>query len=450
MSEDLARILADIPEENLDAELDKIVNRLGEEGSVDEVLYDFFGLWAREDQKIPDGDWNVWMIRSGRGAGKTRVGSEWTNRQAKDFPGCHIALVGQTVSDVRDVMVKGDGGGSSIVETSPPWFMPTYIPSRRKVIWPNGSQATTYSGDKPDQLRGPQHHFAWVDELAKFEKPTQTWDQLELGMRLGVHPRTLVTTTPRPIHIIKQLDKDPTTHVTVVSTFANRANLAGPYLDRITRRYANTTLGRQELDGSILDDMAGALWSRASLEATRVHELPNLEIVKVVVGVDPAMTGDEGSNETGIIVGCRTINDHYYVLEDRSGRYSPEAWARQVALLAHDYSAQVVGEVNQGGDLVESVIRQADRNLKLLPGNQYSRIMQVKQVRATRGKRMRAEPVAALWEQGRAHVVGVLPELEDQLVNFTGLEEDEVPKDRLDALVWCLTELSTFHEIRVL
>ena len=447
---DLATVLAGIPDDQVEEELERIAEKLGDEFDLDEILHDFFGYWARPDQQIPPGNWNVWMIRSGRGAGKTRTGSEWTNKMANDFPGCHIALVGQTVSDVRDVMVSGDGGGSAILETAPPWFRPSYVPSRRKLVWPNGSVATTYSGDKPDQLRGPQHHFAWVDELAKFEKPTETWNQLEMGLRLGIHPRCLVTTTPRPINIIRQLDKDPSCHVTVVSTFANRANLASTFIDRVTKKYSNTTMGRQELEGDILDDINGALWTRARLEATRVFKLPPLEIVKVVVGVDPAMTGDEGSNETGIVVACRTADDHYYVLEDRSGRYSPDGWARQVALLAYEYQAEVVGEVNQGGDLVEAVIRNADRNLKLLPGNDKSRTLMVKQVRATRGKRMRAEPVSMLWEQGRAHMVGVHPTLEDQLCTFTGIEEEEVENDRLDAMVWAITRLKNFSEINVL
>lgn len=445
--DNLAEILAQIPDDQLDESIDKIVDELQRTGNAEAINYDFFNFWARPDQVPPKGDWTIWMILSGRGAGKTRTGAEWVRELAQDHPGCHIALAGQTVADVRDVMVKG--GTSSIMEISPPWFMPRYIPSLRTLTWPNGSRATTYSGDSPDQLRGTQHHFAWVDELAKFEKPTAFWDQLELTMRLGVHPRTLVTTTPRPLHIIKQLQRDPRTHVTTVSTYANRANLAPGFIERIARRYENTTLGRQELYGEILDDTEGALWTRATLESTRVHRLPNVEIVKVVVGVDPAMTGDEGSNETGIIVGCRTIDNHYYVLEDRSGRYSPESWGRIVSQVAHEYHGSVVAEVNQGGDLVESVIRNADRNLKLV-GPSHSRILTVEQVRATRGKRMRAEPVAMLFEQGRAHVVGVMPELEDQLVNYTGLEEEEVASDRLDAMVWCLTKLATFHEIRVL
>lgn len=444
---DLGEILAQIPDDQLNDALDRIVSELHLAGDADAILYDFFEYWAREDQKIPEGNWSVWMILSGRGAGKTRTGAEWVRKVAEENPGSHIALVGQTVSDVRDVMVRG--GSSSIMEISPPWFKPRYIPSNRKVLWPNGSHATTYSGDKPDQLRGPQHHFAWVDELAKFEKPTETWDQLELGMRLGTHPRTLITTTPRPLHVIKQIKKDPRTHTTTVSTFANRANLAPEFIERITRRYSNTTLGRQELYGEVLDDLEGALWNRAILESTRVYKLPDVEIVRVVIGVDPAMTGDEGSNETGIIVACRTVDDHYYVLEDRSGRYSPESWGQQVARLAHEYGGTVVAEVNQGGDLVESVIRNADRNLKLI-GDRHSRILTVKQVRATRGKRMRAEPVAAIFEQGRAHMLKVHHQLEDQLVNYTGLEEEEVPSDRLDAMVWAISSLADYKEIRVL
>lgn len=335
-----------------------------------------------------------------------------------------VALVGQTAADVRDVMIEGESG---ILSVSPPWFEPKYEPSKRRLTWPSGAIATAYSADEPRQLRGPQHDFAWADELASWATP-EAWDQLMFGLRLGSDPRVIVTTTPRPTKAIRDLLADPTTVITRGSTYDNRANLAPAFFEQIIRKYEGTRLGRQELHAEVLDDVPGALWTRAMLDATRARTSPP-ELTRVVVAIDPAVTSGEDSDETGIVTVGKDAAGEYHVLADRSCRMTPDGWARRAVTAFDEYNAdRIVAEVNNGGDLVEATLRTVRRNIP------YAK------VHASRGKRVRAEPIAALYEQCRVHHYGDLAQLEDQMVTFTPDGMDGSP-DRVDALVWGLTEL---------
>ena len=327
----------------------------------------------------------------------------------------------------RDVMVEGESG---ILAVAPPWFEPEYLPSKRRIVWPNGSMATLYSGEEPDQLRGPQHHFALCDELASWSRP-EAFDMLMFGLRLGQHPRVAITTTPRPTPLIKELLKDPTCVVVRGSTYENRANLAPTFFSQIVRKYEGTRLGRQELYAEILDDNPGALWSRDLLEATRVTGTPDLfrSLVRVVVGVDPEASSAEEAAETGIIVAGLGADGHGYVLDDMTIRGSPYEWGRQVVSAYEKHQGdRVVPEINNGGEMVEYVIHSIDPSVA------------VRTVRASRSKQARAEPVAALYEQHRVHHVGVYAELEDQMVEWVPGTGQASP-DRIDALVWALTDL---------
>lgn len=392
-----------------------------------EVLKEYTSRWtflAHPGQIPPDNSsWFCYLMRSGRGGGKTRAGAEWILKRVRQGYK-HIALIGQTSADVRDTMVEL--GPSSIMKIARPEEMPVYLPSKRRLIFPNGATATTFSGDEPDQLRGPAHDTVWIDELAKFQYPEETWDNMEMGLRLGDNPQVFCTTTPRPVPIIKRLVKDPTTIDIRFSTSQNAENLSPLFLKRIHERYAGTRLGRQELEGEILDDNPDALWSREIIENLRIRESPQL--IRVVVGMDPAVTGNEKSDETGIIAGGLAANGHGYILQDASLRASPAEWARAGVRCLHENRAdRIVGEVNNGGDLIEVNIRTVDRNVPFTA------------VHASRGKAIRAEPVAALYEQGRIHHVGTFPELEDQLCDWS--PGSGKSPDRMDALVWCIWEL---------
>lgn len=388
-------------------------------------------FWARPNQLPPEGNWTTWLVLSGRGFGKSRMGAEWVRRMAKENPGCRIALVAETAADGRDVMVEGESG---LLNISPPDFMPIYEKTNRKVTWPNGSLAFLYNATEPDQLRGPQHHFAWVDELAKFKYVQDTWDQLQFGLRLGEHPRQIVTTTPRPIGIIRKLLVDPDCTVTRGRTYDNAANLAAPFLRQIEDRYGGTRLGRQELEGEVLDDIPGALWQRSSIDDSRRREAPE-ELERIIVAVDPAASSEEGSDETGIVVvGCARDADGYmrgYVLADRTIRGAPDVWAKRAVSAYREFEAdRIVAEKNQGGEMVEAVIKAADRNVP------------VNLVHASRGKLVRAEPISALYEQGRVHHVGRFDELEDQMCTFSiDYDRKNGSPDRMDALVWGLSFL---------
>jgi phage terminase large subunit-like protein len=325
-------------------------------------------------------------------------------------------------------MVEGDSG---IIKTSPPWFRPIYESSKRLVRWPNGARAFLFSAEEPDRLRGPQCHAAWLDELASWAHCQETWDMLSFGLRLGINPRALVTTTPKPGNIvIKQLMRAERTVITRDSMHANRANLAPSFLEAIERTYKGTQLYRQEALGEIIEEAEGALWTRAMLEATRVHESPSL--IRTVVAIDPAVTADADSDETGIVVAGQTAgktDSQGYVLEDLSGRYTPDQWARKAIAAFERHRADIiVGEVNNGGDMIEHTLRTISPNIKY------------KAVHASKGKMARAEPYAALYQQERVHHVGGFPDLEDQLTTWEPLSGMRSP-DRLDALVWALTEL---------
>jgi phage terminase large subunit-like protein len=394
------------------------------------LLYDW-PFWARPKQLAPPGDWAVWMLRSGRGFGKTRSGSEWVISRAKHGPYHPIALVGQTVADVRDTMIET--GASSILKCSPPWFMPKYEPSKRRVTWPNGMIAITYSGDEPDQLRGPQHGSAWTDELAKYKYPQDTWDNLMLGLRVGDKPQAVVTTTPRPIPIIKQLLADPKTVDTNGSSYENMANLSPIFIQRIIQKYEGTRLGQQELHGGILGDVPGALWKRDVIERNRKRSMP--ELVRVVVAIDPEATSNEDSSETGIVVAGIGRDGDGYVLDDLSLRATPNIWATQAVSAYSKYHAdRIIGEVNNGGEMIENTIRTLRDDDKHDVGKNVS----YRAVHASRGKYTRAEPISALYEQNRVHHVGMFAELEDQQCSWVPGEKSP---DRMDALVWALTEL---------
>jgi len=397
------------------------------------------------------GAWTTWLMLGGRGAGKTRLGAEWVRALAAGAPpyaaqrALSIALVGETAHDAREVMIEGPSG---LLAQCPRAERPSWLSSRRRLEWPNGAVAQVFSADDPEQLRGPQFDAAWCDELAKWRQPDEAFDNLQFGLRLGPRPRQLVTTTPRPIALIKRLLSDPRTAVTRASTHANAAHLSPAFLDEVIGRYAGTRLGRQEIGGEIVEDRADALWTRAAIEACRVDAAPKeLKLMRIVVGIDPPASSRDGADACGIVAAGLSEGGTIYVLEDASAPgLSPAAWAaRAVALYRRHQADALVAEVNQGGDMVRAVLAQVDRTVA------------VKEVHATRGKWLRAEPVAAMYAQGKVkHVrggaglaggsafspAGGLAALEDQMCDFGlgGLSNGASP-DRLDALVWAVTEL---------
>lgn len=391
-----------------------------------------------EHQLAPVGDWRTWVIMGGRGAGKTRAGAEWARSMVEGAmplsagKASRVAIVGETMDQAREVMVFGESG---ILACSPPDRRPVWHAGRRMLIWPNGASAQIFSAYDPEALRGPQFDAAWVDELAKWPKAQDTWDMLQFGLRLGAAPQVCVTTTPRNVSVLKQVLKQSSTVVTHAPTEANRANLADSFLAEVQARYAGTRLGRQELDGVLVEEAEGALWTGAMLEASRVDKVPDLD--RIVVAIDPPVTGNAGSDECGIIVaGVRMQGAEQdweaYVLADASVQgVGPTTWAKAAVHALEEWGAdRLVAEVNQGGDLVEAVIRQ------IAPQVPFQK------VHASRGKVVRAEPVAALYEQGRVHHARGLAALEDQMCAMTlqGYVGKGSP-DRVDALVWALTEL---------
>lgn len=370
------------------------------------------------------------MLRAGRGFGKTRAGAEWLHERAEAEPGRRMALVAQTPADARDYCIEGPGG---LLQNRPWWCVeagegwPNYEPSKRRVTWPNGSVATIYSSEEPRQLRGFSGDTAWLDEFAKWTNPRECWDNLMMGMREASadRPRVCITTTPRPLKVLTEIEGKPSTRCVTGTSYENRANLDPTWFDEILADYEGTTLGRQELYAEILDDLPGALWDRSMFDDPAT-ELPAMR--RIVVAVDPAMTSGEDSDETGIVVCGKGTDGRGYVLEDATCKKSPEGWAAVATDAYHRHEAdRIVAEVNNGGDLVESVIRTHD------PAVSY------KAVRASRGKRTRAEPVAALYEQGKVDHVPGLGDLEDQMVSY--LPDTRESPDRLDALVWALTDL---------
>lgn len=391
------------------------------------ILYEYVTRWTFQAHpgQIPPKDkaWFCYLMRSGRGGGKTRAGAEWVLQRVRDGYRS-IALIGANAADVRDIMIEL--GESSIMRIARPEEKPAYEPSKRRLTFPNGAIAVAFSDEEPDQLRGPQHDTVWIDELAKFKHPRETWDNMIMGLRMGPSPQVFVTTTPRPIPLIKELTKRPDTIDVRFSTFDNAENLSPIFLQQVRARYEGTRLGRQELEGEILDDNPNALFSREIIEQQRTRKPPIL--VRIVVGVDPAVTNTEDSDETGIVVAGIAADGHIYVIGDYSFKSSPLEWARAVVGAYYQHKAdRIVGEVNNGGDLVEMNLRQVDRAIPF------------RAVHASRGKLIRAEPVAALYEQGKVHHFGTFPQLEDQMCEWVPGEKSP---DRMDALVWAIWELT--------
>lgn len=397
--------------------------------AAERLLYDW-GFWARDKQLLPDRPFSVLYLKGGRGSGKTRAGAEAVRQWQKQGYG-YFALVGQTPGDVRDVMIEGEAG---LLAISPPWNKPEYEPTKRRLTWPNGAVATTFSGANPDELRGPSHMKAWVDELPTFKFAREVWDNLLMGLRLGDNPQIVLTTTPKPTKLLKEIQSDSNT-ITVISTsFENRANLPPAFFQRIINRYEGTRTGLQEIYAQDLDEAEGALWKRSYIRY--VTTLPQMQ--RIVVAIDPAVTSSEESDETGIIVAGKGEDGLGYVLRDASGRLSPNAWAekaiQQYLRLRADL---IVAEVNNGGDMVGNTIKTVKA---MIDGVEVTgTTIPFKAVHATRGKAVRAEPVAALYEQGKILHVPGMPDLEDQLC--TWVPGDDKSPDRLDALVWAFTEL---------
>ena len=397
-----------------------------------------FEMWGAAHQLPPEGDWRSWVVMGGRGAGKTRAGAEWVRSVVEgprpvDGGACRrVALVGETYEQARDVMVFGDSG---ILACSPPDRRPDWIAGTRSLRWPNGAEARVFSASDPEAMRGPQFDAAWCDELAKWRRGREPWDMLQFALRLGKRPRACVTTTPKAAPVLTELLGRESTVVTRAATEANRAWLADSFLNEVRTRYAGTRLARQELDGELMEDMDGALWPAGVIEGARVA--PPEELDRIVVAVDPPVTGGASSDACGIVV-CGLVRDEEpskwraVVLEDASlAGVSPARWAAAAVAAANRWDAdRIVAEVNNGGELVETVIRQVD------PAASY------RAVHASRGKVARAEPVAALYERGRVSHAGSFPELEAEMAAMTsgGFRGSGSP-DRVDALVWAVTEL---------
>ena len=377
--------------------------------------------------------WRTWLLLGGRGAGKTRAGAEWIRGQALGLapfaatPAARIALVGETLADAAAVMVEGVSGLLAIHADAD---RPTYLSSRNELVWPNGCIARLYSSEDPGKLRGPQFDAAWCDEIAKWRYAQETWDMLQFALRLGTAPRQVVTTTPRPIPLLKAIIADAMTITDRVRTRDNAQNLAPTFMAEMQRRYGGTPLGRQELDGEVVEDREDALWQRTWFDLSRVAQAP--ELARIVVAVDPGVTSGIKADATGIVAAGLGSDGRGYVIADQTIKgHEPLDWARAAVALYERLEADcIVAEVNQGGELIELALRQVNADVP------------VKRVRATRGKWLRAEPVAALYQEGRISHVGMFPPLEDQMCDFgpNGLSGGRSP-DRLDALVWAITEL---------
>lgn len=397
------------------------------------LLYEW-RFWARPMQLPPAGPWRVWFIQAGRGAGKTRAAAEFIRAEVAAGRALRIALVGETAADVRDVMVEGPSG---ILAVSPPWARPRWQPSLRRLTWANGAVATTFAAVDPEQLRGPEHDLAWADEVAKWPDE-DAWHNLMMGLRRGL-ARCVATSTPRPRVWLKRLLASPATVVTRGSTYENAANLAPEAVADLARRYDGTRLGRQELGGEFLEDVPGALWQRTMFDRAGFRAAAAEPFVRIVVAVDPAATAGEGSDETGIVAAARDRGGRFFVLADASGRLSPDGWARRAVGLYDRLGAdRVIGEANNGGDMVEAVLRRAAEAMAA-EGARAGAGLAYRKVTASRGKQARAEPVAALYEQGRVHHPGKLDALEDQMCAYV---PGGPSPDRVDALVWALTALA--------
>ena len=418
----------------------KLFEQLGP-AKVDELKHDW-NFWARENQLEPEGnDWNTWFINAGRGFGKTRSGVEWVREQVKHGVK-RIAAVASTNSDIERVMIKGESGFLSVCWKGDKTYkgkkmgFPDWSPTKRTLTWGNGAQVQFFSAEEPERLRGPQFELAWCDETAAWNKDMDTWQMLQFCMRLGKHPRIMVTTTPKPTKLIRQILKDPKTVVTTGSTFDNSANLATTYLTAVRQQYEGTRLGRQELYAEVLEEAQGALWTTLMLDDCAIKHDDVPDLARIVVALDPAVTSNAESDMTGIVVAGIDINGVAYVLGDYTDRLSPQGWALKAIKLYNHYQAdRIVAEVNQGGDMVKQTIHGEDDSVSY------------KAVRASRGKYARAEPVSALYERRLVKHVSNPPdgsslnELETQMRTWEPLGRIGSP-DRLDALVWAITDLS--------
>jgi phage terminase large subunit-like protein len=383
--------------------------------------------WGRPDQQLPTHrEWTYWLIKAGRGWGKTRTGAEtvreW-NKQGFNL----VNLVGATADDARDIMIEGESG---LLAICPPSERPKYVPSKRRLEWPNGARSLIFTADEPERMRGKQHQKLRCDELGAW-RYADSWDQANFGLRLGACPQAVITTTPRPTKLIREIIADPATVVTNGSTYDNKANLAPTFLSKVLRKYEGTRLGRQEISGELLDDNPGALFKRKDIDKARVLRSPELQ--RIVVAIDPAATSSEGADDTGMIpAGVAMIDGelHGYILGDLTCHETPMGWANISVSAYHELKAdRIIGEANNGGDMIEAVIRSVDPNVSY------------RKVTATRGKTIRAEPIAALYEQGRIHHVGDLGKLEDEMCQWDPADASARSPNRMDAVVWALTDL---------
>lgn len=409
------------------AELLELLIKELERRQAKEAQYDWQEQ-GRPSQQIPEGDWRTWLIMAGRGFGKTRTGAESIRRWVREGTCRRIALVGASLHDVRSVMVEGESG---LLGIHPREEKPLFIPSKRLIKWPNGAVASLFGAENADQLRGPQFDGAWVDELAKFRRAPEVWSQLQLCMRLGKNPRTIVTTTPRPLKLIQSMITANDVHVTKGSTFDNALNLAPTYLDQVRDQFLNTRLGAQEIYAEMLTETVGALWQRQLIQYRQpaYDDRGKPDLKRIVIAIDPATTTHDHSDETGIVVVGVDEMNQAYILEDLSGKLSPNDWGQRVVNSYYRLKAdKVVVEINKGGDLVENVLRSIDSTIP------------IKAVRATRGKYTRAEPIAALYEQGRVFHAQPFTILEAQMCDYVPGLTSKSP-DRMDALVWGITEL---------
>ncbi len=383
--------------------------------------------FARPEQLPPAGTWRTWLVKAGRGFGKTRLGAEWVRSLAESNPQARIALVAPTAADARDVMVEGESG---IMAICPPWNRPLYESSKRRITWANGAMAITYSAEEADRLRGPQHSQAWCDEIATWEKPDEMWDMLMFGLRLGVTPQALVTTTPRPIPILRRLIKSTSTVVVGGSTYDNSANLPADFIAAIKDRYEGSRLGRQEIHAEVLDDTPGALWMRKMFDVEGFYR-PAPPLIRKVIAVDPAVSVNAESDNTGIVIAGIGEDGRGYVIADESGKYTPQEWGSRVIRLYHEHEcSRCIVEVNQGGDLVEA-------NLRTNVGGQN---IAITRIHAKTGKVSRAEPVAALYEQNKISHVKPMSAMEDEMCTWCPGETKKSP-DRVDALTYAMTDL---------
>ena len=424
-----ANDLRELPDE----EVAHILKQLGPK-QAEELRYNW-EFWARPEQLEPKGDWNAWLALAGRGWGKTRAGAEWVRHRIKKGDKI-VHCVAPTKGDVRRVMVEGDSGLLNVCWSGDRTYrgkhigFPVWSPTNNTLTWENGSKAVFFSAEDPERLRGPQAYSAWTDELCAWRNAQETWDMMMFGLRLGRKPQVFITTTPKTTKLLRNIISDPKTTISKGSTFDNAANLADTFLDAVKKTYEGTRLGRQELYAEILDEASGALWNRQMLFNCEVSREDIPDLSRVVVAVDPAVTNKTDSDMTGIIVAGIDHEGIAYVLEDHTDNYSPKEWASKAIELYHEHMAdRIVAERNQGGDMVRHTLQTEDENVP------------IKLVHASRGKMARAEPVSALYEQGKVKHVRGLNDLEDQMVQWEPLGSIGSP-DRLDAMVWALTDLS--------